>query len=364
MSLLLKKRKKEKKKTTQKMREKDNYKTLPTDKLSIVIGANSPLGVHLVNELLERGKKIRILVSNEKKARKFFLDNEIEIFKVNFRNIIEVINSLEKEAIVYQCVKVPFYRWFRDYPVIHYNIIHAVKKHEARFVYVDNLSVYGRMKGTKITEKDPLIPDSEEGLVRKQLAEQVIIGDQRKEFKAVIVRFPDFYGPYVVNDFSKKVFERPLRYQSAKWYVDIDQPHSFIYIKDAAKALINIGEYIEAYGQIWHVSGPGAITGSQLIRMVYVELNKEPNIKIQSRFWIKILSFFDASLGRIKDRMEEWEYPFVIDGSKYYETFENEKPTTHRKAISETLEWFKDRLEKKKSDRKYLAFRYYHPLRW
>jgi nucleoside-diphosphate-sugar epimerase len=363
MSLLLKKRKKEGKRKTQKKREKDIQRELPTENVSIVVGANSPLGIHVVNELLERGKKVRILVSNEKKARKFFFDKEIEIFQVNLRNIIAVINSIDKKAIVYHCVKTPVHRWFKDHPIIHYNIVHAVKKHEAKLVYVDNLSVYGKMKGTKITEKDPLIPDSEEGLLRKQLAEQVIIGDQRKEFKAVIVRFPDFYGPYVVNDFSKKVFEKPLKNQPAKWYIDTNQPHSFIYIKDAAKALVNIGEYPEAYGQIWHISGPEAITGSQLLRMIFVELNKEPVIKIQTKFWIKVLSFFDSGLGRIKDRILEWEYPFVIDGSKYYETFEDEKPTTHRKAISETLEWFKERLEKKQRDKKYYAFRYYHPIR-
>ena len=365
MSLLLRKRKqKESKKKTE---EKDIQKTISDDIIHIIIGANSPLGVTVVKELLKRGRRVRILVSNEKRARKFFLDKEVEIFEINLKNVIAVINSIEQGAIVYDCVKTPFHRWFRDFPIIHYNILNAVKKHEAKLVYVDNLSVFGKMKGSKISERDPLIPASDEGILRKKLLEQVIIGDQRGDFKAAIARFPDIFGPYVVNDFSEKVFERPLKNQSAKWYIDNNQPHSLIYIKDAANALVNIAEHEEAYGQVWHVAGPKAIKGTQFLKMIFIELNNEPDIKILSKFWIKIMSFFNADLGRIHDLSEQWEYPFVIDGSKYFETFKEEKPTPHRVAIKETLEWFRERIKEQKTRKnylKYLSLRYSHPVRW
>jgi nucleoside-diphosphate-sugar epimerase len=360
MSVLLKRIKK---KNKHKISEKEKQDTIVNDKLSIVIGANSPLGIFLVNELLVRGRRVRLVVSNDKKTRELFPEEDIEIFKANLRNITSITNAIEKDAIVYHCVKIPTHRWFRDFPIFHFNIIRAVTKHEAKLVYVDNLSVYGRMKGSKISEKDPLNPNSDEGKMRIELANQVIIGVQRGVFKATIVRFPDLYGPCVINDFTKNVFERPLKNLPAKWYINTNQPHSLIYIKDAAKALVNIAEYEEDNRQIWHVAGPQAITGSQFIKIIYRVLNKDLKIESQSKIRIKILSFFNSDLGRVKDLIDQWEYPFEIDGTKYKRIFKNSISTPHEEAIIETLEWFKKRIKEQESYKKYYSFGNYQSLR-
>ena len=40
----------------------------------------------------------------------------------------------------------------------------------------------------------------------------------------------------------------------------IDTPHEFIFVADVAKALVALVAEEQAYGQAWHLAGPGMIT--------------------------------------------------------------------------------------------------------
>ena len=381
MSLISKIRKSEKEKTKEKerIRKEDSIEQRITsdlkkakevilenkDKLSIVFGANSPLGLFLVDELLEKGRRVRVIVRNKYRTERYYKDKLVEIHKINYKNVAQVINSVEEDSIIYNCVKVPYFKWFNNYPLVIYNLIHASKKKQAKLVHVDNLSVYGRMKTGALNEKDPLIPESDEGITRKKIAEQIIIGIQREDFESVIIRFPDIYGPYVLNQFAKNVFVRPMNNKEAKWFVDLDKKHSLIYIKDAARALIRIAEDPSAYGQIWHITGEQPITGKEFLKLVFEELGEEERISKKSKYTIKFESIFDAEMSRISDILEQWEYPFIVDGSKFQETYPEMEFTSHKEAIKKTLEWQKERLKRKRArERAWPLFRIYNPYRW
>jgi len=345
--------------------EAQNFELDAKDKLSIVFGANNALGIMLVDKLLERGRRVRVVVRNRYRAEVRFQEKLVEVHKINFRNIKQVLETIEKDSIIYNCVKVPPYKWFKNYPLVIYNIIYAAKKYKAKIVHVDNLTVYGLMKTKKLTERDPLIPKSDEGLIRKNLAEQIIIGHQRGDYEATIVRFPDFYGPYIVNEFSRNIFLRPLKNKPAKWFVDLEKKHSFIYVKDAAKALLAIGENPNSYGEIWHVAGEKPLTGKEFIKLVYKNLDEEPKMQIRRKFSIKFESIFDAEISRINDTLEQWEAPLIIDGRKFKEYFPEVKITPHKEAIAETLKWFEKRLMRKEiTSRSWPMYALYQPYRW
>ncbi len=322
------------------------------DRLSVVFGANSALGRTVVDELKNEDRKVRVILRNKFNTESYYKSKFVEIHKINYRNVIQVINSVEKGSIIYNCIEIPHFRWFRTYPLIIYNIIHAAKKRQAKLVQVDNSTVYGRMRSKKITERDPLIPESKEGSMRKNIAEQILIGHQRQDYKAVIVRFPDMFGPYIINKFAENVFVRPQRNQTAKWFVSLDKKHSFTYIRDAAKALIRIAEDSSAYGDTWLVAGSKPITGREFLKIIFKELGEEQKIKESSKLAIKFESIFDAEMNRISDILEQWEYPFIIDATKFQTTYPEINFTPHKKAIAETLKWQAERLQRKRARRR------------
>ena len=68
------------------------------------------------------------------------------------------------------------------------------------------------------------------------------------------VRASDFYGPGVENAALGDIsFGRLARGASARVVGDPDQPHSFTYVPDVARALVSVAEADDAMGQAWNV---------------------------------------------------------------------------------------------------------------
>jgi nucleoside-diphosphate-sugar epimerase len=351
MSAILRFRKQKRKKSATK-HEKEAVTDTSRD-LSIVVGASSPLGVSLVEELIKRNKKVRVIISKGKELRKQFKDTNIEICKINLNLEEELLDCIEPGSKVYHCLKTSFYGIFGILPFMLNNIVQAVKLRKAKFIYADKLTVYTQTKHKRRAKEGNSTNISDIGLMRKKLAESILREDKLGEISATIVRFPDFYGPHVVNDFSNKVFEKPLIDQTAKWYYDLNQKHSFIYIKDAARVLADIAEHSDSYGEVWHVAGAEPITGNQFIKLISSEINKDIKAKVQSKFWINFLSILNPELRRVKDLSHSWEKPFIIDGTKFKDLFPNFEPTQHEEAISETIDWFRERIRKRQASTHY-----------
>ena len=56
---------------------------------------------------------------------------------------------------------------------------------------------------------------------------------------------------------------------------------------------------------------------------------------------IRILSLFVPIVKELKELVDQWKYPFVIDGEKYASKFNGMKVTPHNIAIQETINWFR-----------------------
>lgn len=58
------------------------------------------------------------------------------------------------------------------------------------------------------------------------------------------------------------------------------------------------------------------------------------------RAMVSILALFMPIMREMKEMLYEFEETFIVDHSKFERAF-GANPTTHRKAIRHTLEWFR-----------------------
>ncbi len=308
---------------------------------AVVLGATGGLGSAVVLELAKRERSVIAVTRNIQKAKKLFQDINVEIRHANLMDQEETIQAVKGAEVVYHCANVNYTKWLKEFPIINNNILSAVKEVGANLVFADNLYMYGKMKGDKISEEHPLNAQGKKGKLRIHLAKQIIDADTKGDINAVIVRFGDFYGPNVVNGFTKPLLENPVMGKVATWLVDLDKKHSMIYIRDAAKGMVTTSEDPNSYGQIFHIEGAEPVTGREFITMIYQELNQEPKMRVLSEGTIKILAIFIPIVKELKEMIYEWKYPFIIDGTKYASTFNTTEYTAHNVAIRETIEWFK-----------------------
>ncbi len=314
------------------------------DGKAIVLGATGGLGSAVVFELVKRERSVIAVTRNFQKARKMFQNIDVEIRQADLMDQEQALTAVQGADVVYHCANVLYTKWLKEFPIINNNILAAVKEAGANLVFADNLYMYGEMQGDKISEEHPLNAESKKGKLRVRLAKQILDAHSKGDINAVIVRFGDFYGPNVVNGFTKPLLENPVKGKAATWLVDIDKKHSLMYIDDAAKGMVTASENPYSYGQIFHIEGAEPVTGREFLTMIFQELNQEPNMKVLSEKTIKILATFIPIVKELKELTYEWKHPFIIDGTKYASTFNTTEHTSHKRAIKETLNWFNQNL--------------------
>ena len=121
---------------------------------------------------------------------------------------------------------------------------------------------------------------------------------------------------------------------------NLDVPHSFIYIKDFAKGLVTLGQEPNSSGEIWHIPAAEALTTRELLHLIFNETKKTPKAQSAPPFLTKIIAVFNPVIKELLEVMPTYNNPYIVDHSKFQNVFGSET-TSHKEAISKTVEWFK-----------------------
>ena len=315
-------------------------------KQAVVLGATGAMGSAVVRKLVEKKQPVRAVTRNAEYARKLFEGTAVEIVQADMLSLEQTRKAVAGAEHVYNCIGIPYTKWLKLFPKINKNVIEAVAETKALLIYADNLYMYAPINGEEITEEHPQNTTSKKGILRKELAEELLRQQEMGRIKVVIVRMGDFYGPNVVNGFTDKLFPNALAGKAASWIGDLDKKHSLIYIEDAAEGLVLTGQHPELTGKVWHLEGAEALTGREFITMINKQLHQEPKVKSLTKRTILILSPIVPIVREIKELLGQWEKPFVIDGTRFKEATGRSDYTPHEEAIQETLEWFKKNYSK------------------
>ena len=122
-------------------------------------------------------------------------------------------------------------------------------------IFPGNVYIYGHVQTEKVSEDHPRNPCSEKGRIRLGLEDTFMRLSREGSVGCVIVRFPDYYGPNSASVVDG-IFRSALKDKKARWYGRLDAIHEFIFISDAAKAMVVASERPDAVGQDFNVPGP------------------------------------------------------------------------------------------------------------
>ncbi len=156
----------------------------------------------------------------------------------------------------------------------------------------------------------------------------------------VIARLPQMYGPGISNPLFTQIFEAVASGKKAHWIGSLDTPHSFLYVQDAASAVVLLAESDAAYGNAWNIAGPGPLTGREFIELAFGAANKEKRIGVWGRGIILTASLLDSRARALLGIPYDYYSPFIIDGDAFVQAFPSFAYTSHEAAMVSTFEWF------------------------
>ena len=275
--------------------------------MQTILGSNGVIGTGLAKNLPQFTDKIRLVSRNPKKVN----END-EILSANLLSADQTEKAVQGSDVVYLTAGLVYNIkvWQNEWPVIMKNVIDACKKHNARFVFFDNVYAYGHVNGW-MTEETPMNPTSKKGRVRKIIASMILDEIRRGSIKAIIARSADFYGPNTPLSFvNVLVFENLKKGKKAQWLINDKLKHSLTYTPDAGKSTAILGNTDSAYNQIWHLPTDMAVlTGKEIITKAANEFGVKPKYRVLSKWMLQLVGFFNGEREFASERVGKGSLP-------------------------------------------------------
>jgi nucleoside-diphosphate-sugar epimerase len=288
------------------------------------------------DELVKREQHVR-LVNRRGQVNE---PTEVEVVQADATDPSSMRAACQGASVIYHCAKAPYTQWPEQFPALTEGVIDAAAHTGATLVYGDNLYMYGKQL-TTITEQLPYAARGKKGLTRAHMSSAVLRAHQDGRIQATIGRASDFYGPRVLDSaLGERVFAAALQGKPAELLGNIDQPHTYTYIRDYASGLVELGENARALGAAWHIPSAQTVTTREIVSQIYHMVGREPKFLVAPKFFVSVMALFNANMRESKEMLYLFENPFVVAHNKYEDQF-GAQTTPHDAAISETIAWFR-----------------------
>jgi nucleoside-diphosphate-sugar epimerase len=303
--------------------------------MQTILGANGTIGSLLARELRNYTDKIRLVSRNPKKV-----NDTDELFPADLTQSSLVDKAVAGSDVVYLVVGFDYKLdvWQDNWPKLMRATIDACIRHNARFVFFDNVYMYDIDAIPHMSEDSPVNPPSKKGIVRKEISQMIMDEVKSGRLMALIARSADFYGPGNEKSFvTETVYKNFQKGKAANWFVNADKKHSFTFTPDAAKATALLGNTNDAYNQVWHLpTDKNTLTGREFVKLYADEMKVKNKVSVLPLFMIKVLGLFIPIMKEMPEMMYQYDRDYFFDSSKFEKRF-NFKPTTYLEGVKASV---------------------------
>ncbi len=250
---------------------------------SLVTGGAGFIGSHLVEALVARGDRVRVLddFSTGKRGNLAAVAGNVEVIEGDIRDPAAVRAAMDGvERVFHQAALVSVPRSVEDPAANHtinvdgtFHLLDAARQARVpAFVHASSAAVYGDLPGLPKTEDMPIAPLSPYGLAKRIGEEYVELFGRLYGLPGISLRYFNVYGPRqdpsspysgVISIF----IERLLEGNPPTIFGDGEQTRDFIYVADVVRANLLAAEAAQM-GGVYNVSTGEATSISALWREI------------------------------------------------------------------------------------------------
>lgn len=192
-----------------------------------------------------------------------------------------------------------------------------------------------------MAETHPREPHTVKGRYRKDQEDVALAAHREGRLRTLVVRLPDFYGPYAENSLAHEIFKAALASKTANWLGPATTPHEFVFVPDAGRVIVDLAAREDAWGEAWNLAGPGEITGAEFIEKVYRAAGGPPRFRTVGRGMLTVAGWFSPFMRELPEMLYLQETPVLLDDSKLQRLLGPLRKTPYEEGIRETAEWTK-----------------------
>jgi nucleoside-diphosphate-sugar epimerase len=304
--------------------------------MQTILGAGGAVGKVLAKELHRYTNKVR-LVSRKPVA----VSGQDQWVGADLTDAAATEAAVIGAKVVYLVAGLPYRLkvWEQQWPVIMQNAIDACIRQGARLVFFDNIYMYDTAALNNMKETAAINPPSRKGMVRKQIAEQLLQTAQSGKLHALIARSADFYGPGVnTSVLMETVYKNMRKGKKPMWMLDAEKIHSFTYVPDAARATALLGNSPDAINQVWHLpTSPEKINGKKWVALFARHMNRTATFSVLSKRTIKLLGYFIPVLKESYEMLYQYDRDYFFNSEKFMRRYPDFLVTGYEEGVKEII---------------------------
>lgn len=304
--------------------------------MQTILGAGGAIGNELAKELTKYTTRVRLVARNPKKV-----NDTDELFPADLIDSKLVDSAVKGSEVVYLVAGLQYKIkvWREQWPKIVQNVINACEHYQSKLVFFDNIYMYDRNSLSDISEQNPVMPSSNKGKVRAQIADMIMHDVKAGKLTALIARAADFYGPGInTSVLMETVYKNLQKGKKANWLGNPGKIHSYTYTPDAAKATALLGNTPDAYNQVWHLpTDDQKITGKEWVELFAKNMNVAPKYMAVPAGMVKIMGLFNPIMKELGEMMYQYDRDYFFDSTKFKRRFPDFRITKYEEGVKEVI---------------------------
>jgi nucleoside-diphosphate-sugar epimerase len=301
-----------------------------------LIFGTGPLGRYTAEALLQKGHRVIMINRSGKMPSP---PSDAELIKLDALTVNVKSDIFKEVKAIYQCSQPAYHRWKDEFPKLQDAILRIAIENKTKLIVAENLYMYGNTHGKPMTEETPYNPCSRKGQVRMGMSNTLFAAYKQGQVQVVVVRGSDFFGPWEPIN-GEMIFKAALKKKTVNMLGNLNQPHSFTYVKDFGKALAIAGTDDRALGKIWHVPSGKPYTQNELAELLSKELGYPVKTRATGKLMLSLIGLFNKSANEVVEMLYQFNEPFILNSDLMEKTF-GLTNTPMEQRIKETLEWVK-----------------------
>jgi nucleoside-diphosphate-sugar epimerase len=301
----------------------------------LVTGAGGGLGHNVVDAALARGLSVRALVRNPKKSH---FGPGVEVVSGDALDSASVTRAAAGCDALFHMVNVGFNAdWVGTTARLLDAALAACKQTGARLVFPANVWVFGKgTPGARVNELASFAPISTKGRARAEKEARI----KSSGVRYTMLRLPEFYGPHV-GTLTGPPLMRIAHRRKGTWLAPMDVDVEFVFMPDAAEALLTIGLADGMDGEVFHFPGASAITPRSFLELA-VDVAKGGTVGRLPVPIVRLAGVFSKEAREFVDILHLWTDPILLDGGKLSKCFPQIRTTPYREGLAQTIAWLRE----------------------
>ncbi len=311
------------------------------DKVAI-FGAAGPIGRYVGMELDRRGVPFRAVGRTAGKLEAAFGKlRHAELVAADLSDAGGATQAARGVDTVIYTVGVPYNAFHLHPQMMRIAVDALLAAGVQRLVVISGIYSYGIPQTKKVAETHPRVPVSVKGQRRKEQEDIAMAASGQGRLRSMVVRLPDFYGPYAEGSLAGRIFRAALDGKTADWLGPVGPLHEFVFTPDTGPVIAELASRDDCYGEAWHFAGSGEISALAFIQKIYQAVGREPKFRSAGRTLLRVMGWFNPLMRELPEMLYLQETPVLLDDEKLLRKLGSVHKTSYDEGIQLTLDWMR-----------------------